>query len=83
MAGICLSICIICQEIHQSWHEWAGSVVYTRERARMVAKHLCPLAYVLVVPAAQEFLRLRELVQSPWPIIPDRVASNGEGSFFC
>ena len=39
--------------------------------------------YVLVVPAAQKLLRLRELIQSPWPIVPDRVASNGEGSFVC
>ena len=48
-----------------------------------VDKHLYTSDYVLVVPAAQKLLRLRELIQSPWPIIPDRVASNREGPFVC
>lgn len=48
-----------------------------------VAKCIYTSDYVLVVPAAQKLLRLRELVQSPPPIIPDRVSSNGEGSFVC
>ena len=48
-----------------------------------VGKLLYTSNYVLVVPAAQKLLRLRKLIQSPWPIIPDRVASNREGSFVC
>lgn len=48
-----------------------------------VGKRLYTSDYFLVVPATQKLLRLRELIQSPWPIIPDRVASNGEGSFVC
>lgn len=48
-----------------------------------VGKRLYTSDYVLVVLAAQKLLRLRELIQSPWPIIPNRVASNREGSFVC
>jgi hypothetical protein len=43
MAVICLSVCIVCQDIYQSWYEKAGSVVHLKNCAYVVAKSLSKL----------------------------------------
>jgi hypothetical protein len=39
--------------------------------------------YALIVSAAENSLRLCELIRSSWSVIADRVVSNGEVSFVC